>query len=365
MAAGLLERQLRDTCESIALLRLARIEIDSPPGAEFAKAEVAGLTWQDLSEEERQICPPMLIVGDDETLGGVGMAQVLWSLNSDLPIKIISFTDLDLGLQRKADRPQDTRTNTGLLAVACRSAYVAQTSIAHPDHYQRSIEDAIKYSGPAFIRVHTPSPKRHGFNSRLTLEQARLAVQSRAFPLFSYNPDLPGVHGTRLDISANDVTTEAEEAPFTVAHWAATEERFSGHFKSAVDDEAIDLTEYIGLTERARKGKSAFITIESGDESIKKGVDGDLIKATEAATDAWQVLQELSGVVTPFTAAVEETVRQQLKTEHDAEIATIRAEYEQQLKDLSDNIRSEVAGTVRSQLVRLVGNAPARSEPVD
>ncbi|MBQ14199.1 MAG: pyruvate ferredoxin oxidoreductase, partial [Gammaproteobacteria bacterium] len=366
MAAGLLEGHLRETCEAIALLRLARLEIEQPPGVEFGKAEITQLTWQDLSEEERQICPPLLIVGDDETLGGAGLAQLLWSLSSDLPIKIISFTDLDLGLQSKADRPQDSRTNTGLMAVACQTAYVAQISIARPDHYQQSVTDAIKYSGPAFVRVHTPSPARHGFESYLTLQQAKFSAQSLAFPLFNYNPELPGVHGTRLDISANDSPSDEEDAPFTIAHWAATEARFSSHFKPTSNaDDGVELAEYIGLNERGRKGKSAFITIESGEDKIQLDVDEQLINATEAATNAWQVLQELAGVVTPFTEAVEERIRKQVQTEHEAEIATIRAEYEQQLKDQGDGIRSEVAGKVRSQLVRLVSNAPARSEPAD
>jgi pyruvate-ferredoxin/flavodoxin oxidoreductase len=363
LAAGLLEGHLRDTCESIALLRLARIEIDQPPGVEFARAEIAKLTWQDLSAEERRICPPILVVGDDETLGGVGMAQVLWSLHSDLPIKIISLTDLDLGLQRKPDRAQDTRTNTSLLAVACQSAYVAQTSIANPEHYQRSIAAVIEFSGPAFTRVHSPSPARHGFESRLTIEQAELAVRSLAFPLFNYNPELPGVHGTRLDISVNDDGGEAEQAPFTVAHWAATEQRFTSHFSAVINDDGIELLEYIDLNERARKGKGAFITIGAGDDSTRLGVDEQLIEATVAAQHGWQLLQELSGVVTPFTAAVEETVRQQLKAEHEAEIASIREQYEQQLKEVGDNVKSDVASTVRSQLIRLVGNAPQPSEP--
>ena len=363
LAAGLLEGHLRDTCESIALLRLARLEIDQPPGVEFARAEIAKLTWQDLSAEERRICPPILIVGDDETLGGVGMAQVLWSLHSDLPIKIISLTDLDLGLQRKPDRAQDTRTNTSLLAVACQSAYVAQISIANPEHYQRSIAAAIEFSGPAFIRVHSPSPARHGFESRLTIEQAKLAVRSLAFPLFNYNPELPGVHGTRLDISVNDDGGEAEQAPFTVAHWAATEQRFASHFSTVIDDDGIELLEYIGLNERARKGKSAFITIGAGEDSSRLGVDEQLIEATVTAQHGWLLLQELSGVVTPFTAAVEETVRQQLKAEHEAEIAGIREQYEQQLKEVGDNVKSDMASTVRSQLIRLVGNAPPSPEP--
>ena len=375
LAAGLLEGHLRDTCETIALIRQARLEIDQPGGYEFTREALAHLSWQDLTEEEREVCPPMLIVGNDDILGGDGLAQLLWSLNSDLPIKVLSFADLDFGLtesHQQEQQYQDPRANTGLLAIACRSAYVAQTSIANPEHFQRSIAEAIQFSGPAFIRIHSPSPYRHGFESDQTIGQAELAVRSRAFPLFNYNPALDGVYGTRLDISANHQPAEEsdeesnEESPFTFAHWAATESRFASHFQPSSEADAVELNEYIGLNERSRKGKSAFISIQTGDNADVTNkqlfVDEALINATKAAQDNWQVLEELSGIVTPFTSLVEEQVKEKVQTEHEAEIATIKADYEKQLSELSDNVRSDMAGTVRAQLVRLVNSARSQAK---
>ena len=199
LAAGLLEGHLRETCESIALIRQARVEIEQAPGLEFALETLSQLKWQDLTEDERRICPPMLVIGNDKSFGGEALAQVLWSLGSDLPIKIISLADLDLGISG-SHQVADSRVNLGLLAITGRSAFVAQTSIADADHLYNSITQAIQHNGPALVRIHSPSPSRHGFETGQTIESARQAVRSRAFPLFTYDPGLDGVHGTRLDL---------------------------------------------------------------------------------------------------------------------------------------------------------------------
>jgi pyruvate-ferredoxin/flavodoxin oxidoreductase len=366
IAAGLFEGHLRDASNSIALVRQARLEIDQPAGVEFARSSLAQLTWQDLSVGDRQICPPLLVVGNDETFAGEAIGQVLWSLGSDLPIKIISLVDLDLGIGHSR-QDQDARSNMGLLAITGRSAFVAQTSFADSGHLYHSVTQALEYPGPALIRIHTPSPTRHGFEPRLTMERARQSVRSRAFPLFTYNPALTGVHGTRLDLAGNENPTgrwSDEETPCTVAHWAATERRFAEHFRQVRDDEAnmVELHEFVELADRARKGKSAFITLDVDEEQIRLLVDAAMITATEASIDSWQVLQELAGLVTPFTAQVEEAVRQQVALEHEEEIAAVRETYERQIEELDASIKSDVAGRVRNQLLRLVNSASSKTE---
>jgi pyruvate-ferredoxin/flavodoxin oxidoreductase len=333
---------------------------------EFARSSLAQLTWQDLSVGDRQICPPLLVVGNDETFAGEAIGQVLWSLGSDLPIKIISLVDLDLGIGHSR-QDQDARSNMGLLAITGRSAFVAQTSFADSGHLYHSVTQALEYPGPALIRIHTPSPTRHGFEPRLTMERARQSVRSRAFPLFTYNPALTGVHGTRLDLAGNENPTgrwSDEETPCTVAHWAATERRFAEHFRQVRDDEAnmVELHEFVELADRARKGKSAFITLDVDEEQIRLLVDAAMITATEASIDSWQVLQELAGLVTPFTAQVEEAVRQQVALEHEEEIAAVRETYERQIEELDASIKSDVAGRVRNQLLRLVNSASSKTE---
>ena len=98
LAAGLIEGHLEETTELVRLLRLARLEIDQPDGAEWKREALASLRWQDLSDEEYELCPPLLLIGSDEMLAGRGLGQLIWLLNSGLPVKVLVLNALDFGL---------------------------------------------------------------------------------------------------------------------------------------------------------------------------------------------------------------------------------------------------------------------------
>ena len=168
------------------------------------------------------------------------------------------------------------------------------------------------------------------------------------------------------DLANNDVVNNDVDAPddtvVTLAHWAVNEKRFGAYFSPVTEEEVVDFAEYINLDERGRKGKTAVVSVISGEEEKRLMVDDKLVRAAENANDTWQVLQELAGTVTPFTSDVEERVRLEVQSEHDAEIAAVREEYEKQLREQGDSVRSDIAGNIRSQLVRLVNSAPSQTE---
>ena len=73
----------------------------------------ASLHWQDLDDEEYELCPPLVLVGTDEVLGGAGLGQLTWLMNSGLPVKVLVLQSLDFGL----GKPAADRVNLGLLAL--------------------------------------------------------------------------------------------------------------------------------------------------------------------------------------------------------------------------------------------------------
>jgi pyruvate-ferredoxin/flavodoxin oxidoreductase len=192
LAAGLVEGHLHETTELVRLLRLARLEIDQPDGIEWKRAALADLHWQDLGPDELELCPPLILIGSDETLAGQGLGQLIWLLNSGLPVK---------------------RASLGLLALAQRKAFVAQTSIADPAHLGASMVEALAWEGPALLQVYAPSPARHGFETRQTLDLARLALDTRTLPVFRYDPHGEGVFGTRISLGGNPAPDERGRWP--------------------------------------------------------------------------------------------------------------------------------------------------------
>jgi len=376
LAGGLLEGQLREATESIALLRQARLELDKPDEAARAAANPELLNWRDLSEKEQEFCPPMLLLGNDEVLEGKGFSGLTRLLGGDLPVKVMVLADLDmnLGTANVAGTPMAVASNShinfGLLAVSQQNAYIVQTSVAEPTHFIESVKAALAFAGPALIYVHAPSPERHGFASHQTFMQANWAVKTRAFPLFRYNPNGDGVFGSRISLEGNpdidELWSKAEEEVITPADWAVQEERFAPYFSPLLsnDPAPTPIAEYLTLDTRGRLKKTPFVSVkreqssvngEEESEPVRLKVGAALVAACEERSHAWRTLQELAGIVTPFTAAVETKVKGQLADAHQAELAALKQDYEARMENLRAEMEVEMAARVKGQLMNLAG----------
>ena len=70
------------------------------------------------------------------------------------------------------------------IMAAHRIPYVATVSIAYPEDFIRKIEKAKSTRGFKFIYAFSPCPVGWRFSSELTIRLARLAVQTKLFPLY-------------------------------------------------------------------------------------------------------------------------------------------------------------------------------------
>lgn len=365
IAAGLLHGQLNEALEAIHLLRQARVELD--PKA--ARTVTDAVSWSDLSDEERQLIPPLLLVGNDQSLGGEGFAQISWLLNSELPVKILVLTDLDFGLGNRGtedaavNAQKDARSDLALMALAQRSAYVAQSSFAAPQHLRESVRGMLKFGGPALLRVHSPSPERHGFAPTAVLEQAKLALDSRTLPLFRYDPQAEGVFGSRLSLDGNPEPQSVwlhddSDKAITPVHWALNEKRFAPRLKLLHKDAPAptELLAWLALDEEKRSGKTPYIDVKDklGNEQ-RYSIDTAFAAMVERQSHAWRTLQEIGGLVTPFTARVEAEAKANLAAAHQAELDTLRQEYEEKLRALEEGMQGEMHQQITNRLMELAG----------
>ncbi len=70
------------------------------------------------------------------------------------------------------------------IMAAHRVPYAATVSIAYPEDFARKIRKAKETRGLKFIYALSPCPVGWRFSSELTIRVARLAVQSKVFPLY-------------------------------------------------------------------------------------------------------------------------------------------------------------------------------------
>jgi pyruvate-ferredoxin/flavodoxin oxidoreductase len=359
LSAGLVEGHLDETAELVRLLRLARLEIDQPDGADWKREALASLRWQDLSREELEICPPLVLLGSDEMLAGRGLSQLIWLLNSGLPVKVLVLSALHFGLLEAPTN--DPRGNLGLLALAQRNAFVAQTSVANPNHLADSVLQALAFEGPALIQAYAPSPTKHGYPSSQTVSQAQSAVAARVLPLFRYDPAAAGVFGSRISLDGNPACDDAltrigdGEQFLTPADWARGQKRFDSQFKPLSDKASapIALHEWLQLDDKSRAAKTPFVSAGEGEEEQRYSLSPALARVAAQCLANWQTLQELAGIVTPFTAQVEEKIRAEVAAEHQAELDAQKKAQDEQIREIQEKTQAEIAKNIRSRLLQL------------
>jgi pyruvate-ferredoxin/flavodoxin oxidoreductase len=305
LAFGVAEGMLSEMIEDFREVRRARLVLDPTTGD---VEQLARLSRSDLTPDELALCPPLLILTDPETFASAHVAGMARLLASDLPVKVILLDGRDL-LAAAAD--------PALLALVHRQAFVLSASVAHPEHLFQGLRAALGFAGAALIHVHVPSPRAHGFEPARTLERARLAVEARVHPLLRYDPSAAGVFGRRLSLEGNP----------------------------AIDRDWID----------AGAGGPNPATWARGETRYAKTPQAVLDALVSKRRDHWTVLQELAGVVTPFTETIRRELEREVRGEQTAAIETLTREYHGKLADLKDTQRTEQAVRLRERLMRLAG----------
>jgi pyruvate-ferredoxin/flavodoxin oxidoreductase len=372
LARGLLEGQLRQAIAGMRLMRWAKLELERPAEAAHAAQALAALRYEDLTEDERELCPPVLVVGDDQALGSGGLAQLTWLLSCGLPVKVIVLSDIgsaaDSGLSVDAfgSYPAGGRFDLSLLALLTRSAFVVQTSLAEGDHLAKGVLAAMGHEGPALVVIHAPSPQRHGFDPQRLYEQARLAVDTRAYPLLTFDPAAEGVFGACMDLDGNPDPTAwlapgPDDRALTPVDWAATEGRFAEHLRPLADDDPapVPIGELLQRPPAERAGSTPYVVVKRGEQEQRLCVAPPLVADADARLKLWRTIQELAGVVTPFTKKAREAAQRDVAAAHEAEIDRIKNEYEARIAAIKSDFQTEATQRVTERLMALAGRRSA------
>ncbi len=275
LARGLLEGHRRRTLEDVRLLRQARAELERVGGRRSGSEDE--LVWEALDADERQLCPPLVLLASEAELEGSALGPTLDALATDLPLKVIALADLGAGCS------VGNNGTSALTALSVTGAYVAQTSIADFEHLGQALTAAFAHGGSAFVRLLAPSPGAGGFSADATLEQARVAVAAGDFSLWSSSPaaragrTLADLLAPPDDAAVTDVVVEPVEPAPDVSAVAEIEQRHAAELASMqARYEAYIAQLRAGLkTEMAREvhGKLMRLVAEGRGPS---GIDGNL-----------------------------------------------------------------------------------------
>jgi pyruvate/2-oxoacid:ferredoxin oxidoreductase beta subunit/Pyruvate/2-oxoacid:ferredoxin oxidoreductase delta subunit len=103
---------------------------------------------------------------------------------------------------------QERRKEIAQIAMMHPRTFVAQTTCAHVNHFYRSILDALEFDGPALVCCYTTCQPEHGVADNMATDQARLAVDTRAFPLIVYDPRKGDTLRERVSLQGNPAVND-------------------------------------------------------------------------------------------------------------------------------------------------------------
>jgi pyruvate/2-oxoacid:ferredoxin oxidoreductase beta subunit len=210
------------------------------------------LRWNQLGWSSKRLW----VIGGDGALYDIGFQSLSRLLASGLDVKVLvldtqvysntggqastaSFMAQATRMSpigREIPGKQEQRKELARIAMMHPDCFVAQTTAAHANHFYRAILDANSFPGPAVVSVYAPCQPEHGIAEDRAISQAKLAVESRAFPLLVYDPRKGERLKDRLSLQGNpnpsgDWAKDPKTgAPFTFVDFARTEGRFAKQF---------------------------------------------------------------------------------------------------------------------------------------
>jgi pyruvate/2-oxoacid:ferredoxin oxidoreductase beta subunit/NAD-dependent dihydropyrimidine dehydrogenase PreA subunit len=221
---------------------------------ENAPADAMGVRsrWDQLGWSDR----PIWCIGGDGAMFDIGFQSLSRLLASGMNIKVFildtqvysntggqastsTFTGQNTKMSvhgKKFGGKQESRKEIAQIAMMHPRTYVAQTTCAHTNHFYKAVLGALEFDGPAVVCCYTTCQPEHGVADNMAGEQARLAVDTRAFPLLIFDPRAGDTIKKRLSLQGNPAmkddwwTNPKTNEQLDFIDFCRSEGRFAKHF---------------------------------------------------------------------------------------------------------------------------------------
>ena len=271
-----------------------------------------------LDPRELAQFPDYLVCVKAEKMQAAESEKLMEILSAGLPMKILVQTDdilespvgdghLAFGLRSR---------QLASVAMGLNDVFVLQSSSSNLVQFRDRIRRGFDYSGPALFSVFSGSPEKAGGLSPYL--SAAAAMESRAFPAFTYDPSAGPDWASRFSLSDNpqpeidwplqDFAYEdeqhqrvSENLAFTLIDFVACDPRYAGHFakvpRANWNGSMIPVDESLAKETRGVPEKVPCLNMVDKDNVLQKViVDDRLIREARRCRAMWHSLQELGGI---------------------------------------------------------------------
>ncbi len=393
IAIGVFEGHMRKMGDHFLMLRRAQDLVDGDYDADAFRAFAEAFDWRQFDDREFKLCPPILCIGGDGAMLDIGFQNLSRLMASGKPIRVMvldtqvysntggqactsGFTGqvADMSAWGKAEHGKsEVRKELAFIAMAHRGVYVHQSSQASASHLIEGVIRGLNSRRPAVFNIYTPCPVEHGLADEWAPTAARLALEGRAFPFLTYDPDGGPDLADCLSLDGNPAVDEVwptydlkyldddgEEAsmtlPLTSADWAATEVRFRKNFselrRDDWTDDVVPFHEFLELTHEDRVGKRPFIwTLDRDRRLTRLQVSNEMVLLAEDRLSFWHQLREMAGMDVP--ESVRDGVTRSLEADFRNRVEGLKAEYEARLTELRDSYPRAIARRMAEGLLAM------------
>ncbi len=372
--------------KTIKAIRIAELEIEHKYKEELHVSYFKGFDQSYLSDDDYGFFHSFIIVEESEQL----MQQDrdwLSLLSSGSLIRIIAINQPhQLVPFGSANTMSVEHLEIAALAIFRRNAYVFQGAANDPFSMSQAISKGMTSTFPSMWNILVPDHDAESIDKHF--EMLKAAVNSRLFPLLTYdattgkgfgahlsiqrNPDPDQTFSTfELEISSTQgnqsMTNGLTIADFLIAQpeYGCMMEFIPGAYES---DELLPLSDYLELSMDEQITKIPYLwMLNKENHLIRAMVPFDWVRVGRGRMDYWKFLQELSGVKSLHTHKALETARIAWENELDDEKAKLRAEFEQSAeRNLDRAIRNILNAFLESDevLTSLLENPDNIGSPV-
>ena len=173
LAMGVFEGHMAKMAEGFKAIRCAELELEGKYSETEHEEFFTYFTWEQFSDQDFLLCPPVVAVGGDGAMYDIGFQNLSRAMMSGKPIKILVVDTQvysntggqactsgfigqisDMAQFGKVDKgKEEVRKEIGLIAMAHRTTYVLQSSIAHSNHMIEGFIQGLMAQRPALFNL--------------------------------------------------------------------------------------------------------------------------------------------------------------------------------------------------------------------
>ncbi len=308
--------------EVVALLRsmyVAELEVEGAYVDGMHDPIVEAIDERSIAAADLEFLPDYLVCLSAETARAHEAGYLATALSSGVPLKVVAHV---------SDLLEESVVGQGYFAYGVRStqlasaamsidgSFVLQTAASNLLGMRERVLGALRHRGPALLSVFVPPPAgERGLPPYLA---AAAAMQSRAFPAFSFDPGAGPDIASRFSLENNpqperdwpvellgyadpDLQSVTEQVAFTFADFAACIPRCAQHFapvpRAAWSTGMVPAAQWLEHPPQdASEAVPYVLAVDDADMLCRLVVDERLMRASQRCREAWHRLQELGGI---------------------------------------------------------------------